>query len=93
MIGLPNLVEFDGRIFLKILTSIEVEVWVGSLLIPQVFNLIGYFLFYMASLARYRCEADHKAKVILKSDAKTLHMEQKCFLESFVKPSFHENSF
>lgn len=47
----------------------------------------------MVGPARYRCEVDHKAKIILKSDAETLHMEQTYFQESFVKLSFHENSF
>ena len=47
----------------------------------------------MAGPARYRCEVGHKAKITLKTDAETLHMEQTYFLESFVKLFFHENSF
>ena len=79
--------------FLKILTSSEVEVCVGSFLIPLIFDLIGYPLFYLAGPADCRWKVDHKAEVILESDAETLHMEQNYFLESFVKLSFHENSF
>lgn len=43
--------------------------------------------------ARYRWKVDHKAKIILKTDVETLHMEQNYFLESFMELSFHENSF
>ena len=64
-----------------------------SFLIPLIFNIIGYPLFYMADPAKCRWEVDHKAKIILKSDSETLHMEQNYFLESFVKLSFYENSF
>ena len=58
-----------------------------------MFNLIDYPLFYIASLARYRWEVDHKAKIILKGDAETVHIEKNYFLEIFVKLFFHENSF
>lgn len=47
----------------------------------------------MADPAKCRWEVDRKAKIILKSDSETLHMEQNYFLKSFVKLSFYENSF
>lgn len=47
----------------------------------------------MAGPARYRWKVNHKAKIILKTDVETLHMEQNYFLESFMELSFHENSF
>lgn len=90
-VELPKPVEFGGRIK-KILIG-EVEVWIASFLIPLIFDIICYPLFYMADPAKCRWEVVHKAKTILKSDSEALHMEQNYFLESFVKLSFHENNF